>query len=141
MIGTDVHIFCSTTLEYCDSVWDNASVESKKQLDDVHISSCADHHRCYQVVYHRKTTTLLIMFKGTLCCCFFLLLFFAIDNNTNSESWLIRQTHVCPVFSLVTYQGRCLLIKIKKSPWNALGKNGILLKIPLFQNQIYDNFF
>ena len=26
---------------------------------------------------------------------------------------LIRETHFCPVISLATYQGRCLLIKIK----------------------------
>ena len=29
----------------------------------------------------------------------------------------------------------------QKSPWNALCKNGILLKIALFQNQILRRFF
>ena len=45
---------------------------------------------------------------------------FVIDHNTNAlivgliaRVGLIRQTHVCPVISLVTYQGRCVLIKIK----------------------------
>ena len=32
-------------------------------------------------------------------------------------------------------------IPFQKSPWNASCKNGILLKIPLFQNQILRRFF
>ena len=31
--------FVRPLLEYCDSVWDNASVDSKKQLDAVHIEA------------------------------------------------------------------------------------------------------
>ena len=31
--------FVRTLLEYCDSVWDNASVEYKKQFDSVHIEA------------------------------------------------------------------------------------------------------
>ena len=44
---------------------------------------------------------------------------FVIDHNTNAllvgliaRVGLIRQAHVCPMIRLVTYQGRCVLIKI-----------------------------
>ena len=47
---------------------------------------------------------------------------FAIDHNTNAlivlligRVVLIRQKHVCPVISLVTDQGSCFLVKLKKS--------------------------
>ena len=98
-------------LEYCDSVWDNASVESNRQLDDVHIEAARI------ITGATKSWIIKKLLHCSKClkehCVVVFFLFFAIDNNTNSESWLIRQTHVCPVFSLVTYQGRCLLIKIK----------------------------
>ena len=31
--------FVRPMLEYCDSVWDNATTESKKQLDAIHIEA------------------------------------------------------------------------------------------------------
>ena len=47
---------------------------------------------------------------------------FAIDHNKNAlivklmaRVGLIRPTHVCPVISLVTYQGQCVFIKMKNS--------------------------
>ena len=54
--------------------------------------------------------------------------------------------HVCLVICLITYQGMMLVdkneeISFQKSPWNALCKNGILFKIPLFQNQFSRRIF
>ena len=78
---------------------------------------------------------------------------FAIDHNTKcthsptrSKSW-INEAKTCLSFDKFGYRSRMMfldkneVIPFQKCPWNALCKNGMLLKMPLFSKPNLKTFF